>query len=605
MTTEAAIVFGIAGVAMLLLATERLRYDMVALLVLLSLALSGVLTEREVLAGFGSPVVLIVAGLLVVGEMLTRTGVASAIGAIVAKRAGKSEVRLVILLMLVAGVLGSVMSSTAVVAILIPVVATTAAPLGINVSKLLMPMSYGALISGMLTLIGTPANLVVSRELQEATGAGFGFFTFVPVGVAVLVSAIVYMVFVGRRLLPGEEVPVRTPAAGMRDIAEEYGILGKFHRLRVPVNSPLARRTLREAAMSGRNLRVSVVERQKRVGVSIISEPAADFVVRPGDILVVHGPPEAARELQVELELVRMPITEQHRRLWIRYVGLVTLFVHPQSSLIGQSVVSSRFRERFGFQALALRRKGALIDDFASEELRVGDALLVQGPWRRIPELREYAQDFVLMTIPEEAHRIAPEVDKAPIALTILTAMIVLSVTGVVPVSIAVLAAAGAAVATRCITMTQGYRAIHWEIVLLLAGMIPLADAMEKSGGLTVLVSGLLSVVGDAGPHAMLIALFALTASLSMVMSNTATAVLVAPMAMAASHALGVSPEALMMTVAIASSAAFASPVASPVVTLVTEPGQYRFAHFLKVGLPLLLLTGAVTVLVTPLVFPF
>jgi di/tricarboxylate transporter len=598
-------VFGLAAVATVMLATDRVRFDMVALLVVLSLAASGVLTEREALAGFGSPVVLIVAGLLVVGKMLTRTGIASMIGEWMARAAGDSEIRLLVLLMLVAGVLGSVMSSTAVVAILIPVVANTAAQRGLSVSRLLMPMSYGALISGMLTLIGTPANLVVSGELESAGRPGFGFFAFLPVGAAILIVATVYMVWFGRHLLPSDASPVQTPAAGMRDLFEEFGLLGTFHRLEVPASSPLAGRTLREAALSDLGLRVNIVERRRRVGVTTIPDPGADLLVRAGDTLVVQGESESVESFERDVGLVRRAIEERERRQWVRTVGVATLLVHPESKLVGKSLADARFREQFGLQVLALRRKGALVPAFATEKLRVGDSLFVQGAWRRIERLREHPHDFVVITLPEEARQLVPEREKAPIAAGILVAMIGLSASGLVPVSVAVLAAAAAAVGTGCISMEEGYRAIHWRIVVLLAGMIPLADALEKTGGVALIVDGLVGTVGGAGPYMMLAALFGLSAGLSMVMSNTATAVLVAPIAIAASEAIGAAPEAFVMAVAIAASAAFASPVASPVVALVAEPGRYRFVDFLKVGMPLLLMTWVLTVALTPLVFPF
>jgi di/tricarboxylate transporter len=602
-TGDTLFVFLLVVVATVLLATDKIRFDVVALLVLVSLAASGVLTEREVLAGFGDPVVIIVAGLLVVGEMLARTGIAFSIGEWMARSAGDSEVRLLILLMLVAGLLGSVMSSTAVVAILIPVVSNATRRSGLNPSRFLMPMAFGALISGMLTLIGTPANLVVSGELESWGYAGFGFFSFAPVGIAVLGAAIVYIVVLGRHLLPGERQPVQTPAAGVRDMLEEFGLLGRFHRLRISPGSPLAGRTLREAQLSERGVRVSVVEERRRVGVAFAVDPGPDLTLKAGDAVLVNGEYEATKALMQDLALERLPISDTDRRRWVRSVGVATLLVHPESSLLGKSLEEVGFRARFGFQALALRRGGELLADFTTMRLRAGDALLVQGAWRRIERLRDFAHDFVVLTVPVEAE-IGPETRKAPIAVTILAGMIALSTLGTVPVSVAVLGAALAAVLTGCISMEAGYRAIHWRVIVLLGGMLPLADALEQTGGVTLIVEGLTAALGGSGPDAMLSALFVLSAGLSLVLSNTVTAVLVAPIAILAAQGLGLEPQAFVMTVAIGASAAFGSPVASPVVALVAEPGRYGFRDFVRVGAPLLIVTWALTMLIVPRVFP-
>ncbi len=606
MNGDTVLVFLIIGVASVLFASGRVRFDVVGLLVVLSLMLSGILTEREALAGFGNPVVLIVAGLLIVGEMLTRTGIAFAIGNWMTRVGGNSEVRLLVLLMLVAGVMGSVMSSTAVVAILIPAVVNVAGKTSINASRLLIPLSYGALISGMLTLIGTTPNLVASGELDGTGYEPFGFFSFTPIGAVVLLVAVLYMVFIGRHLLPGDKiVPPKPATATLQDLIAEFDLLSKFHRLRVNAQSPLVGVALSESRLSNHRARVVVIERSGRFGITTTAAPSSDKMIRAGDILVIQADPSNVTAIEEVFKLERVVIGDAERKRWVNEVGLATVLIHPESRLTRKTLHEVRFRTRAGLQVLALRRSGEVLTEFLDVKLRLGDALLVLGPWKRIVELRRDVHDYLVLTLPTELDQVAPARNKAPVALAILLTMVALTALEIVPVTVAVLMAALAAVLTRCLTMEEAYRSIHWNSVVLIAAMLPVADALQKTGGVTLIVDWLVSGFGQSGPYLMMTSIFALTAILGMFMSNTGTAVLMAPIAISAAEALGVAPYAFVMTVAIAASAAYVTPMSSPVVTLVVAPGKYRFMDFVKVGLPLLLLTWGVAMVVTPLVFPF
>ncbi|UCG87770.1 MAG: SLC13 family permease [Gemmatimonadota bacterium] len=606
MNSDALYVFVLIAIASALFASGRLRMDVIALLVVLALMLGGILTEREALSGFGNPVVLIVAGLLVVGEMLTRTGIAFAIGNWMARVSGDSEVRLLVLLMLAAGLLGSVMSSTAVVAILIPVVVNVAGNTSVNVSRLLLPMSYGALISGMLTLIATTPNLVASGELGQAGYEPFKFFSFTPIGAVVLLAGIAYMLVIGRHLLPGDKVvPPKPAATSLRDLIGDFDLLARFHRFRVPVRSPLVGRTIRESGLSSHDARVVVLERTGRFGLSSIAEPGPNHTIRPGDILVIQADTSNAVQVEHESDLERLRISHADRQRWVRDVGLATVLIHPESRLIGKTLHEAEFRSRFGLQVLAVRRSGRVLTRFLDEKLRLGDALLVLGPWKKIGQLRYNVHDYVVLTLPAELDQVAPARRKAPVAALILLGMVTITVLEIVSVVAAVLMAGLAAVFTRCLTMEEGYRSIHWSSVVLIAAMLPVADALQKTGGVEIIVDGLVSSVGEAGPYFMMTGLFFLTAVLGMFLSNTATAVLMAPIAISAAEALGVAPYAFVMTVAIAASAAYVTPVSSPIVTLVVAPGKYRFIDFVKVGSPLLLISWVVTMVVTPLLFAF
>jgi di/tricarboxylate transporter len=600
-------VFVLVAAASILFASGRVRLDIVAILVVIALVIGGVLTEREALAGFGDPVVLLVAGLLIVGEMLTRTGIAYGIGNWIARVGGESEVRLLVVLMLVAAGLGSVMSSTAVVAIFIPVVLSIANKTDINPSRLLIPLSFAALVSGMLTLIATTPNLVASGELGQAGFEPFNFFAFTPIGLAVLLVAIVYMVFVGRRLLPGEKLaPPKSGAVSLRELAEEYGVLGEFHRLRVLPESSLVDRSLRETQLGTRfHARVMVVERLQRFGMLTETTPGPDFVLRAGDFLVVDADTASLAEMIEEHDLERMRIVAADRERWAHTVGLATVLIPPESRLVGETLRKASFRTRHGLHVVAVRRRRKVLDGFLDRKLESGDTLLVMGPWKKIGQVQSNVHDVLVLSLPIEMEQVAPARSRAPIAVAILVAMVLAAALELVPLTVAVLLAALAAVFTRCLSVEDGYRSMHWSSLVLIAGMLPIADALQKTGGVTVIVDGLAAGLGDAGPYAMMSGLFVLTAGLGLFMSNTATAVLMAPIAITAANAVGVAPYAFVMTVAIAASAAFATPVSTPVVTLVVAPGKYRFVDFVKVGLPLMLLTWLVTVAITPIVFPF
>jgi di/tricarboxylate transporter len=608
MTSDTAVVFGILGVAGVVFASGRVRLDVTALLVVMSLMLSGVLTPREALAGFGDPVVPLVAALLVVGEMLSRTGVSYAMGRWLTQVGGTSETRLLVLLMLAAGALGSMMSSTAVVAVFIPVVMTISAKTDLDASRLLMPLSFAALVSGMLTLIATTPNLVVSAELEAKGFEPFGFFSFTPIGLAVLAVAVAYMWLVGRHILPGGRVaPARSGARTLEDLWTGFGLENRGQRLRVTDRSPLVGRTLAEAQIGTRfQARVIGIERPgRRGGREFLPTPGPDAEIHEGDVLCAVAEPADADALATAAGLDRLAIGDEDRELWKTELGLAVVLVHPESRLEGKTLRGSEFRSSHALHVLGLRRRRVSVAAFADEPLEPGDSLLVLGTWHSIARLQGDTRDFVVLTLPAELDEVAPARRRAPVALLILAGMVLLAAFDVVPVVAAVLLAALAAVFTGCLGMEDGYSAISWSSLVLIAGMLPVADALERTGGVDLIVEVLVEGLGAAGPYLLMTVFFFLTAGLGLVLSNTATAVLVAPIALRAASALDVSPYPLAMAVAIAASAAFVTPVSTPVVTLVVAPGNYGFLDFVKVGLPLLLLTWLTTLLVTPIFFPF
>ena len=601
--------FSLIGVAAILMASNRVRFDVVALLVVMALILSGVLSVGSALSGFGSSVVVLVAGLLVVGEMLDRTGVARAVGDWILRRGGKSEIQLLVLIMISAGLLGSAMSSTAVVAIFIPIVMRVTAETGLAASRILIPMSYAALISGMTTLIASPPNLVVSNELVSTGYEGLGFFSFSLIGLTVLGVAVIYVVVFGRHLLQSEKGEV-SAAPRQRTIEElwlQFRIDEHGDAFGIASGSPLAGLRIDEAALDKHyGVRVLARVRSDRRGREAVSIVSSGMELKVGDVLVVAGgEPSQHEQLITEQKLERLAAFQRRAKRWAWEIGMAVVLIHPDSALIGQTVTESAFRTRYGLHAIGLRQGGTSIADFAHSKLAAGDSLLLHGPWSNIEALKNENHDFVVLEVPREHGEIVAAYEKAPVALVILAAMVLLSVLNVMPLVVCVLGAAIAAVITGCLSAARAYRSIHWSSLVLVAGMLPLADALQQTGGSAIIVDGLLDAFGNAGPNVMLTVIFALTALLGLVLSNTASAVLVVPIAITAAETLQVSPYPFAIAVLIAASAAYSTPVSTPVVTLVVEPGQYAFMDFVKVGVPLLLLTCIVTVLITPLLFPY
>ncbi|MBT8134810.1 MAG: SLC13 family permease, partial [Gammaproteobacteria bacterium] len=570
MTNDAIIVFSIIAIAAALMASNRVRFDIVALLVVMALMLSGVLSIGEALAGFGSSVVAMVAGLLVIGEMLARTGVAQAVGDWILKKGGSNETRLLILIMLGAALLGAVMSSTAIVAIFIPIVLRIAAETGHNASRMLIPMSYAALISGMLTLIATTPNIVVHEELKEAGFSGFGFFSFAPVGLAVLVVAIIYILFIGRKMLSGDTDISAADRRGrsIDDLWNEFRLGEEYCNLRIESHSPLAGKSIASSLLESQyRVRILGILRQPSTGEERISAPAPNTELRSEDVLLVVGKQEDLKRLSSEQLLTLETPSKQHRQRWLWEMGAATVLVYPESKLIDKSLREAEFRSNYDVHVFGLRRAKQPVAEFKDVKLRSADSLFVVGPWPKIQQLQQQTHDFVVTELPSEHAEIVPSYRRMPIALIILVSMVLLSIFDIMPLVPAVMLASLAAIFTRCLTMEDAYRAIHWSSLVLVAGMLPLADALDKTGGTQLIVDALMTTAGDSGPYMMLSLIFFLTAGLGLVLSNTASAVLVAPIAIYTASALGVSPYPFAIAVLIAASAAYSTPVSTPVVT--------------------------------------
>ena len=605
MTGDMAFVFGVLGVAVVLFASGRVRLDVVALLVLLALMLGDIVSVPEALAGFSASVVIMIAGLFVVGEALVTTGVAFAIGQWLMRVGGTSETRLITLLMLTVGLSGAFISSTGIVAIFIPIALTIAAKTGVARSRLMMPLSCAALISGMMTLIATAPNLIAADALEIEGYEPFEFFDFTPIGLAVLAVGTGYMLLVGRRLLPAAEAEGAQQGQSIGELTDTFGLADKQRRLRVPRASALVGQTVAELQLRSRHgVTLISVERRRGRRVEIVPGlPRTKF--QTDDVIYVLAEPQAADEFVASQALVELPGEPEHVTDMVREMGVAKVMLAPNSDLLGKTlrVAALQTRHQVGVLGI-LRDRKPLEGDLRDETMHFGDILLVSGRWQAIRNLQADKKNFVVLSLPLEIDDIAPARQKAPWALGILGLMVGAMTFELVPNVAAVLISAMALIATRCVSVDEAYKSINWPSLVLIAGMLPLATALKRTGGTDLMVDGLVNNIGDFGPLAMMAGLFALTAVLSLFVSNTATAVMLAPIAIGVALDMGVAPAPFVMTVAVAASAAFMTPVSSPVNTLVVEPGGYRFIDFVKVGVPMTLLTGAVSLILIPLLFP-
>ena len=584
------------------------RMDVVALLAMVALPLSGVIGVNEALAGFSDPSVVLIAALFVIGNGLVRTGIAYRLGDWLMRSAGSSETRLLVLLMLAVAGLGSVMSSTGVVAIFIPVVLSIAARMKVSPRRLMMPLAFAGLISGMLTLVATPPNMVVHSELRRAGLDGFAFFSFAPIGLAILVLGIGYMLL-ARRWLGGDTV--QEVAVEQRDtldiLAQRYRLPERERRLRVLPGSVLANQALDELKLRSQyGINVIAIERQYKFRKQLlIATGNTELFV--GDVLLVDlaSPAIGLLGAYEELGVESLQLSDSYYGDYSRELGLAEVALPPDSRLPGKTIQELGFRSTYKLNVVGVRRnhqalQGLLVD----EKLKPADTLLVAGSWKHIHRLQGLSRDFLVLSLPAEIDDVAPAANQAPFALLGLAVMVGLMISGLVPNVLAALIGCLVMGLFRCIDMDSAYKAIHWQSLVLIVGMLPFALALEKTGGIALAVSGLIGLFGDAGPHALLACLFLLTAVIGLFISNTATAVLMAPVAISTATQLGASPYPFAMIVALAASAAFMTPISSPVNTLVLGPGQYRFADFVRVGVPFTLLVMLVSVLLVPWLFP-
>ena len=606
MTLEIALVYGILALTILLFASEWLRLDITALGVILALVLTGILTPNEALSGFGNSLVILIAGLFIVGEALFKTGVAAGAGEQIVLLAKGSKLMALILVMLVVAFLSAFMSSTGAVAILIPVVLNLSKRLRLAPSVIMMPLAFGALMGGMLTLIGTPPNLVVSQALEKSTGKGFGFFEFAPFGAVILILGVVYLLLVNiGKLTRKSDKAVDESRLTLEHLSGEYNIHGLIHRICIPKDSPLTGMTIAEARLRSK-YRVTVLAYRPQGGAKRdVKEVLANTRMIAGDEFFVM-----ARSIDLNLlsntEGVRLLAWNLDESRYLnREVGLAEIMLEPDSSLIGQTIKEVGVRSRSGLSVTAIKRKGEIIVTNAfDEKLEVGDILLAIGGWDSISRVKSAQSDFLILHVPEEFESVAPNRQYARRSLLIMGSMVALLTFSPLPAVVVVIIAALAMVLSGCLSMQQAYSSINWPSVVVIAGMLPMALALDKTGGIVLATDFMSGLLKNQSLLVVLTGLFIITSLFSQFISNTATTVLMAPVAVVMAQNLGLSEMALLMTVAIAASTAFATPVASPVNMLVMAPGEYRFIDFLKTGTPMIAIALGVVLVMVPMLYP-
>ena len=610
MNADLLIVLALLGAAIVMFSLNRPRSDAVALLMMVTLPFTGLITVNEALAGFANPNIVLIAAMFVIGEALARTGVAQGIGDWLVRKGGDNPVRLIPLLMAAVALLGAVMSSTGVVAIFVPVVLRIAMRTGIAAGQLMMPMGFAALISGMLTLVATAPNLVVNYELVREGTAGFRFFDFAPFGVPILVAAILYML-VARRWLrsatPETEAGRGRPT--LEQWVERYGLAARGHRLRVRPGSPLVGKALGELDRDrSRDLgaRIVLIERGEGRGRRFLPR-RPNRQLRAGDVLLIDldQPDSDVAALAEEFAVDVLPPAGDYFADRAQNLGMVEAMLPVDSELVGKAVWQAEEAALAELSVVGLRRgRDALAPrDLRRRVLKVGDTVLLAGPWKAIRRLRGGGRDLVVLDLPREFDEVLPAARRAPHALFTLVLVVVLMATGAVPNVQAALIGCLLMGLFRCIDLDKAYRAIHWKSLILIVGMLPFALALDRAGGVDLAAEFLVTLVGDAGSHAILALLFTITLLFALFVGNTATAVLMIPIALEVAQDLQASPYPFAMIIALAASTAFMSPI-SPINTMVATAGDYRFADFVRVGLPLTLIVLVISVVLVPLVFP-
>ena len=783
MTLQIGLVLSILVISLALFISEKIRMDVIALMVLGTLVLTGLVTPPEAVAGFSNPAVIAVWAMFILSAGLTRTGIANVIGHTVLRLAGRQETRMIVVIMLTAGILSAFMNNIGVAALMLPVVIDVARRTRIPASRLLMPLAYGSLLGGLTTMIGTPPNLLISGSLEAAGFEPFGLFDFSPIGGAVLVAGTIFIALVGKYMLPRKKPEEETQRRSQRNLRMQYGLQSRAFEMRVPADSILVGKTLgqsrigvatglivlalerdgkselmpsRQTVLKGNdNLLIQgrldrfhefqrwselVIEREAPVlqglmagqikllevavdensslvaellhhsefrdqyGANVLAIRRGDLVrrvnlanvpLRAGDLLLLQASTETAEEIERSPEFVECrevdeeELSETYRlqeRIFVVRVPresplagdsfmrnrlgdafdfrLLALFregelnfmpepdqslkggdllliqgreedldvlrglqeleiqrgahpnlnafdsdrlnlleatLDPRSPLAGQPLSEFDFRERYGLELVAVWRKGeAIRTNLDQLTLQLGDALLLLGPRQKLAVLERDPEFLVLTPVTQRSVDTA----KAPLAAGIMLAVVVATLTGWLPIYISAIIGATLMVLTNCLSMEDAYRAIEWRAIFLIAGMLPLGTAMEQTGAAEFLANQTMAVLGPLGPWWVIGGLYLITAAGTMIIPTAALVVLMSPIVLSASADLGVEPHTAMMAVAMAASASFTSPISHPANILVMGPGGYRFADYLKLGLPLTAVVFVSVMVLLPILWP-
>ena len=599
----------------------KLRSDIVALCALVTLMLLGILTPEEALSGFSSNVIIMMVGLFVVGGAIFQTGRAKMISSRLMKLAGTSETRLFVLVMLVTSLMGAFVSNTGTVAIMIPIVVSMAMSVKMNPGRLLMPLAFASSMSGMMTLIGTPPNLVINEELLSNGYEGLGFFTFLPVGLICAAVGTLLLLPLSKKFLskPGALSGASASSGkSLKSLVKEYGISSNLHRLQVNAGSLVVGKMIGELDIrknySLNIIEVRHIERNQRnpLSKSVVQQAAdSDTVLRADDILYISGSEAIVKVFAEKYKLEILPDNDNSTSKALDFydIGVAEIVVMSSSSVVNKTIREVEFRSKYNVSVLGICRKNKyILQGIVDETIHTGDVLLVQGTWNNIANLEKETSEWIVVGRPlEEAAKVTLDY-KAPVAAVIMLGMVAVMVFDFIPVApvTAVLIAALLMVLTGCFRNVEAaYKTINWESIVLIAAMMPMSVALQKTGVSAWISNALVSSLGGYSPLLLLAGVYFTTSFMTMFISNTATAVLMAPIAMTSAVQIGVSPVPMLFAVTLGASLCFASPFSTPPNALVMPAGQYKFSDYVKVGLPLQIILGIVMILVLPLLFPF
>ena len=611
-------------ISAVLFANGRIRSDIVALCALCALLVFQILTPAEALSGFSNSVVIMMVGLFVVGGAIFQTGLAKMISSRILKLAGKSETRLFLLVMLVTAGIGGFVSNTGTVALMLPIVVSLAASANLNASRLLMPLAFASSM-GLFTLIATPPNLVIHEQLVSGGYEGLSFFSFFPVGlICVTVGTIVLLPltkwFLSKK--GGKDGKKGKSGKSLNELVKEYGLSDNLYRLKVLNTSLLKGKTIVELDVR-RKYGLNVIE-VRRIDTSqrrFLKTSTPQQIVsprtqlQPEDVLYIRGSQEKMEQFVIDYQLEKLEsasaeeMAKGGKTLDFYDIGIAEIVLMPSSKLINQTVKECGFRDKFNVNILGIRRNNEyMLRDLGSQRVHSGDVLLVQGTWANIARLSQDDTEWVVLGQPlAEAAKVTLDY-KAPIAAAIMILMVCMMVFDFIPVApvTAVIIAGLLMVLTGCFRNVEAaYKTISWESIVLIAAMMPMSMALEKTGASEYISNSLVSGLGVYGPFALMAGIYFTTSLMTMFISNTATAVLLAPIAMNSAIQIGINPTPFLFAVAVAASMCFASPFSTPPNALVMPAGQYTFMDYIKVGLPLQIIMGIVMIFVLPLLFPF
>jgi Di- and tricarboxylate transporters len=632
MTTQIIIVFCVILVTAIFFVWGKIRSDIVALCSLLVLMICGyfapegvnILSVEEGLSGFSNNIVVMMVCLFIVGGAIFQTGLAKKISTYLLTLAGDNQLKLFLLVMLVTASIGAFVSNTGTVALMLPIIVSLANEANADPKRFLMPLAFASSMGGMLTIIGTPPNLIISDTLASNGYEPLKFFSFLPVGLITVAIGTVFLWPMSKLLLSKDKdgKKKKKKEKSLTQLANEYKISNNLYRAKISENSLFLNKELKELDIT-KIYNVSVVEikrhiNKKSFSLSPSSAPreivGADTILLENDTIFILGDFESIQQMCEENKLNLLDLHEYDEEkmssgkdLNFQNIGISELVILSTSKLINKCVGDSGFRNLYNVNILGVKRHDKyIIQNVKDEKMLSGDVLLIQGEWENIAKLENEDSEWVIVGKSLDKAAKIPLNHKAPIAASIMILMVLCMVFNLLPMVTTIMIAAILMILTGCFrNVESAYKSINWQSIFLFAGMIPLSKAMENTGA-SVYISGLIvDFVGSNGPLSVMAIIYIATSILTLFISNTATAILFAPIAMKAALTLGVSPYPFLFAVTVAASMCYATPFATPPNALVMSAGEYKFMDYVKVGLPLQVIFAIVMIIVLPFLFPF